>query len=30
VDRIVVGSTATDPAEQRDQMFAFADRFRLR
>jgi probable F420-dependent oxidoreductase len=30
VTRVVVGSTATDPAEQRDQMSAFAQRFLLR
>jgi probable F420-dependent oxidoreductase len=29
VTRVVVGATATDPAEQRDQMSAFADRFGL-
>jgi phosphoribosylformimino-5-aminoimidazole carboxamide ribonucleotide (ProFAR) isomerase len=30
VTRVVVGSSATDPHEQRDEMSAFAERFGLR
>ncbi len=29
VTRVVVSATSTDPAEQRDQMAAFAERFGL-
>lgn len=29
VTRVVVGSSATDPAQQRDEMSAFAQRFHL-